>query len=97
MKKYFILLAAVALMAMTACNEKPAKSDDAKDPATEQVDKTIKEVDKLQLFLIYIIHAPTNSYFSSTFSSSPTNALGLQPYWRVKQRVKYFGSLNPTL
>ena len=24
MKKYFILLAAVALMAMTACNEKPA-------------------------------------------------------------------------
>ena len=39
MKKYFILLAAVALMAMTACNEKPAKSDDAKAPATEQVDK----------------------------------------------------------
>ena len=39
MKKYFILLAAVALMAMTACNEKPAKSDDAKAPATELVDK----------------------------------------------------------
>lgn len=39
MKKYFILLAAVALMAMTACNEKPAKSDDANAPATEQVDK----------------------------------------------------------
>lgn len=36
MKKYFILLAAVALMAMTACNEKPAKNADA--PATEQTD-----------------------------------------------------------
>lgn len=40
MKKILILFAAVALMAMTACNEKPAKAtDDAnKAPATEQVD-----------------------------------------------------------
>lgn len=40
MKKFSILFAAVALMAMTACNEKPAKNADATDnaPATEQVD-----------------------------------------------------------
>lgn len=38
MKKYFILFAAVALMAMTACNEKPAKNDKDSNPATEQVD-----------------------------------------------------------
>ena len=38
MKKLAILFAAVALMAMTACNEKPAKNDDAaKAPGTEQV------------------------------------------------------------
>ena len=34
MKKLFILIAAVALMATTACNEKPAKGS---DNATEQV------------------------------------------------------------
>ena len=40
MKKLSILFAAVALLAMTACNEKPAKSaDEAAQPATsEQVD-----------------------------------------------------------
>ena len=40
MKKFFILLAAVALMAITACNEKPAKSetDQQNAPATEQLD-----------------------------------------------------------
>ena len=41
MKKFSILFAAVALMAMTACNEKPAKNEvnaDANAPATEQVD-----------------------------------------------------------
>ena len=40
MKKFSILFAAVALMAMTACNEKPAKNTDDtnKAPATEQVD-----------------------------------------------------------
>ena len=41
MKKFFILFAAVALMAMTACNEKPAKNGaegDQNAPATEQVD-----------------------------------------------------------
>ena len=38
MKKFFILFAAVALMAMTACNEKPAKTENAETPATEQVD-----------------------------------------------------------
>ena len=41
MKKFFMFFAAVALMTMTACNEKPAKSaDEDKDaaPATEQVD-----------------------------------------------------------
>lgn len=42
MKKYFILLAAVALMAMTACNEKPAKNAGANAPATEQTDKQDK-------------------------------------------------------
>ena len=42
MKKYLILVAVVALM--TACNEKPAKNDsqDAKAPATEQVDTALK-------------------------------------------------------
>lgn len=40
MKKFFMLIAAVALMAMTACNEKPAKADVNEDgkTATEQVD-----------------------------------------------------------
>ncbi len=39
MKKLFILFAAVALMAMTACNEKPAKNtDNTENAATEQVD-----------------------------------------------------------
>ena len=42
MKKFYVLFAAVALMAMTACNEKPAKNDtaaqDQNAPATEQVD-----------------------------------------------------------
>lgn len=39
MKKFFILFAAVAMMAMTACNEKPAKTEaqDANAPATENV------------------------------------------------------------
>ena len=42
MKKLFILSAVVALMAMTACNEKPAKESDQQKnaPATEQVDTT---------------------------------------------------------
>lgn len=43
MKKFYVLFAAVAMMAMTACNEKPAKTDaqavDQNAPATEQVDK----------------------------------------------------------
>ena len=40
MKKFSIMIAAVALMAMTACNEKPAKNADeaTKPAATEQVD-----------------------------------------------------------
>ena len=39
MKKLFILTAAVALMAMTACNEKPAKEgEQLNTPATEQID-----------------------------------------------------------
>ena len=43
MKKFSILFAAVALMAMTACNEKPAKAtDDANKAPAEQVD-TIKK------------------------------------------------------
>ena len=39
MKKLFILTAAVAMMAMTACNEKPAKEGEQLNaPATEQID-----------------------------------------------------------
>ena len=39
MKKFFILFAAVALMAMTACNEKPARqAAEGEQPATEQAD-----------------------------------------------------------
>ena len=40
MKKFFILFAAVAMMAMTACNEKPAKADGNENGVngTEQVD-----------------------------------------------------------
>lgn len=40
MKKLFILTAAVAMMAMTACNEKPAKEGEQQNnaPATEQID-----------------------------------------------------------
>ena len=40
MKKFFMLIAAVALLAMTACNEKPAKADanEEGNVATEQVD-----------------------------------------------------------
>jgi len=37
MKKFSILIAVLALMAMTACNEKPAKNDQ-NVPATEQMD-----------------------------------------------------------
>lgn len=47
MKKISILFAAVALMAMTACNEKPAKNEvnaDANAPATEQVDSAQAKV-----------------------------------------------------
>ena len=44
MKKFLMFFAAVALMAMTACNEKPAKSGeenkDANAPATEQMDSS---------------------------------------------------------
>ena len=45
MKKFSILLAAVAMMAMTACNEKPAKGSDESNnaAATEQVDQTQKQ------------------------------------------------------
>ncbi len=43
MKKFSILIAAVAMMAMTACNGKVEKNDsDAKAPATEQVDTAQK-------------------------------------------------------
>ena len=35
------------------------------------------------------------NYVLSTYS--PIKALGLIPYIFAKQRVKYFGSLNPTL
>jgi len=50
MKKFFILIAAVAMMAMTACNEKPAKaSDDANAPATQQVDTTKNVQPKLNV------------------------------------------------
>jgi major membrane immunogen (membrane-anchored lipoprotein) len=38
MKKYFILFAVVALISMTACNEKPAKTEKSETPASEQVD-----------------------------------------------------------
>jgi hypothetical protein len=42
MKKFSILFAAVAMIAMTACNEKVAKNDESATnaPATEQVDTT---------------------------------------------------------
>jgi len=45
MKKFFILFATVALMTMTACNEKPAKdaNDAAAPAATEQMDTTNKQ------------------------------------------------------
>ena len=48
MKKLFILSAAVALMAMTACNEKPAKEGEQQQnaPATEQVDTAQGAQDK---------------------------------------------------
>lgn len=38
MKKIMILLAAVALMATTACNEKPAKDGQTKENATEKAE-----------------------------------------------------------
>jgi len=42
MKKFFILSVAAAMLALTACNEKPAKTDNnangSEAPATEQVD-----------------------------------------------------------
>ena len=42
MKKIMILLAAVALMAMTACNEKPAKETQTKEIATEKAETEAK-------------------------------------------------------
>lgn len=38
MKKLTLIFATIALMAMTACNEKPAKTENAEAPAKEQVD-----------------------------------------------------------
>ena len=66
-----------------------------------QVDKTIYKVDKTykgwtkrirgeNLFIFTLFN-----YVLSTYS--PIKALGLIPYIFAKQRVKYFGSLNPTL
>ena len=53
MKKCFIILATVALMAMTACNEKPAQTgndgNDDKAPATEQVDKNKQDEPKVNV------------------------------------------------
>ena len=48
MKKLFIFTATVALMAMTACNEKPAKEGEQQNnaPATEQVDTAQGAQDK---------------------------------------------------
>ena len=46
MKKYFILFAAVAMFAMTACNEKPAK--DNADQSAESVDK-VEKIDQSKL------------------------------------------------
>ena len=46
MKKFFILFAAVAMMAMTACNEKPAKkaqTDENQTNPTEMMDTTGKK------------------------------------------------------
>ena len=40
MKKYFILFAFVAMMAMTACNEKPAKSEAGKENAPAVTEQT---------------------------------------------------------
>ena len=46
MKKFSILLAAVALMAMTACNEKDAKNNEnAQGNTTEQVEKAAGKAD----------------------------------------------------
>ena len=46
MKKFSILIAALALMAMTACNEKPAKETQTQENATEKAevkaDSTVK-------------------------------------------------------
>ena len=44
MKNFFILFAAVALMAMTACNEKPAK-ENANQPAVEKAGKKLEKID----------------------------------------------------
>lgn len=51
MKKFSILLAAVAMMAMTACNEKPAKGSDELSNAatTEQVDQTQKQAPTMSI------------------------------------------------
>ncbi|MBQ9554970.1 MAG: hypothetical protein IJV05_01975 [Muribaculaceae bacterium] len=48
MKKFSILIAVVAMMAMTACNEKPAETNDGTDnaTATEQVDTAKQAVPK---------------------------------------------------
>lgn len=51
MKKFSILFAALALMAMTACNEKPSKNaEGTEQPApTEQVDTTKGNQPKVQV------------------------------------------------
>ena len=51
MKKFSILIAAVAMMAMTACNEKPAKvTDQAAKPADSvQVDSANKKAPKIDV------------------------------------------------
>lgn len=47
MKKFFILFAAVAMIAMTACNQKPAK-DNADQSASDAVNK-VEKVDQSKL------------------------------------------------
>lgn len=54
MKKFLILIAALALMAMSACNEKPAKNSDQSNDSqaaqvTEQVDASNQNAPKIDV------------------------------------------------
>lgn len=58
MKKLFILFAAVALMSMTACNEKPAKGDSQSENAPATIEQTTTAGDSVKAVKVTPMEKP---------------------------------------